>query len=150
MQETWVRSLGREDVLEKDMATHSSIFAWEIPWTEQPGGLQSLGSQRVRHGLATETTAKGERRQKCTKYLLGARLCASYLCFLFRFIQQWNRIDVFMTILLMRKPRLPVFRSLDRTVCLSDGKQIGTKSLGCSDIHVSPFSITSFYCPLES
>ena len=59
------------------MATHSSILAWEIPWSEEPGGLQSLGLQRVRHGLATETiTAKGERGQKCTKYLLGARLCA--------------------------------------------------------------------------
>ena len=45
MQETWVRSLGREDPLEKEMATHSSILAWRIPWTEEPGGLQSLGSQ---------------------------------------------------------------------------------------------------------
>ena len=47
VQETWVRSLGQEDLLEKEMATHSSILAWEIPWTEQPGGLQSIGSQRV-------------------------------------------------------------------------------------------------------
>ena len=49
MQETQVRSLGREDPLEKDMATHSSILAWRTPWTEEPGGLQSTGSQRVRH-----------------------------------------------------------------------------------------------------
>ena len=49
MQETWVRSLGQEDPLEKEMATHSSILAWRIPWTEEPGGLQSMGSQRVRH-----------------------------------------------------------------------------------------------------
>ena len=49
MQETWVRSLGREDPLEKEMATHSSILAWRIPWTEEPGGLQSTGLQRVRH-----------------------------------------------------------------------------------------------------
>ena len=49
MWETWVRSLGREDPLEKEMATHSSILAWRIPWTEEPGGLQSTGSQRVRH-----------------------------------------------------------------------------------------------------
>ena len=48
MWETWVRSLGREDPLDKGMATHSSILAWRIPWTEEPGGLQSLGSQRVR------------------------------------------------------------------------------------------------------
>ena len=45
MQETWDRSLGQEDALEEDMATHSSILAWRIPWTEEPGGLQSLGWQ---------------------------------------------------------------------------------------------------------
>ena len=49
MRETQVRSLGREDPLEKEMATHSSTLAWEIPWTEEPGGLQSMGSRRVRH-----------------------------------------------------------------------------------------------------
>ena len=49
MQETWVQSLGQEDPLEKEMATHSSIPAWRIPWTEEPGGLQSMGLQRVRH-----------------------------------------------------------------------------------------------------
>ena len=48
-QETRVRSLGREDPLENEMATHSSILAWRIPWTEEPGGLQSLGLQRVGH-----------------------------------------------------------------------------------------------------
>ena len=47
MWESWVRSLGQEDPLEEGMATHSSIFAWEIPWTEELGGLQSMGSQRV-------------------------------------------------------------------------------------------------------
>ena len=49
MQETWVRSLGWEDPLEKEMATHSSSLAWRIPWMEEPGGLQSMGSQRVGH-----------------------------------------------------------------------------------------------------
>ena len=49
MQETWVRSLGREDPLEKEMAPHSSTLAWKIPWMEEPGRLQSMGSQRVRH-----------------------------------------------------------------------------------------------------
>ena len=49
MWETWVRSLGWEDPLEKGMATHSSILAWKIPWTEEPGGLQPMGSQRVGH-----------------------------------------------------------------------------------------------------
>ena len=45
----WVQFLGQEDALEKEMATHSSILAWKIPWTEEPGGLQSMGLQRVRH-----------------------------------------------------------------------------------------------------
>ena len=49
MWETWVQSLGREDPLEKEMATHSSILAWRISWTEEPGRLQSTGSQRVGH-----------------------------------------------------------------------------------------------------
>ena len=54
MQKTWVQSLGKEDTLEKEMATHSSIFAWEIPGTRVPGGVQSMGLQRGRHNLATE------------------------------------------------------------------------------------------------
>ena len=49
MRETQVRSLGWEDPLEKEMATHSSTLAWRIPWREEPGGLQSMGSQRVGH-----------------------------------------------------------------------------------------------------
>ena len=49
IRKTWVQSLRREDPLEKEMTTHSSILAWRIPWTEEPGGLQSMGSQRVRH-----------------------------------------------------------------------------------------------------
>ena len=47
VQETWVQSLGQEDPLEKEMVVYSSILAWRIPWTEEPGGLQSMGSQRV-------------------------------------------------------------------------------------------------------
>ena len=54
MQETWVWSLGREDPLEKEMITHSSILTWQIAWAEEPGGLQSMGSQRVGHNWATE------------------------------------------------------------------------------------------------
>ena len=53
MPETWIGSLGLEDSLEKEMATHSSILAWRIPWTEEPGSLQSMGSQRVRHDRVT-------------------------------------------------------------------------------------------------
>ena len=53
MQETWVRFLTEEDPLKKEMATHSNILAWEIPWTEESGGLQSMELQRVAHNLAT-------------------------------------------------------------------------------------------------
>ena len=52
----WVQSLGWEDPLEKEMATHSSILAWKIPWTEEPGGLQPLGSRRVRHNSVSTHT----------------------------------------------------------------------------------------------
>ena len=54
IQETWVRSPGLEDPLEEEMKTHSSILVWEIPWTEEPEGLQSMGLQRVRHDLTTK------------------------------------------------------------------------------------------------
>ena len=55
MQETWVRSLSWEDPLKKEMATHSSIHAWRFPWTEEPGGVQFMGWQRVWHDWATNT-----------------------------------------------------------------------------------------------
>ena len=73
VQEMWVQSLGWEDPLEKEMATHSCILAWETLWTEEPGGLQSMGSQRVRHDLATEhprTAFKNEH-----KILSSQRYC---------------------------------------------------------------------------
>ena len=57
MQETCIQSLSPEDPTEKEMVTHSSILAWEIPRTEEPGGLQSKGSKRIRHDSATEHTA---------------------------------------------------------------------------------------------
>ena len=60
IQETWVRSLGWEDHLDEEVATHSSIFAWKIPRTEEPGGQQSMGLHRVRHGWASEYTAYAE------------------------------------------------------------------------------------------
>ena len=60
-QETWVRSRGKEDPLEVELGTHTSILAWEIPWTKEPGGLQSMGSQRVRHDLSVK------QQQQCTR-----------------------------------------------------------------------------------
>ena len=56
VQETQVQFLGYDNALEKEMATHSLVLAWRIPWTEEPGGLQSMGSQRVGHDLATKPT----------------------------------------------------------------------------------------------
>ena len=60
MQETWVRSLGEEDPLEKEMASQSSTLTWKIPWTKEPGRLQSMGSQRVRHDWVTNTITTKE------------------------------------------------------------------------------------------
>ena len=60
MQETWTQSVGWEDPLEEEMATHSSILAWRIPWTEEPGGLQSIGSQRVEHNLTSNQQQQTE------------------------------------------------------------------------------------------
>ena len=65
MKDTWVRSLGREDPWEEEIATHSSIVGWEIPWTEEPGWLRSRGSPRVRPDLATE-----EQSQQAQKALM--------------------------------------------------------------------------------
>ena len=58
-QKARVRSLGQEEPLKKEMATHYSILAWKIPWTEEPGGLQFMGSQRVRRNLETSSNRKG-------------------------------------------------------------------------------------------
>ena len=69
VQETRVPPLGQEDPLEKEMATHSSTLAWRIPWTEEPGGLQSMGSQRVGHDCPTNTftslESKGRHVTQC-------------------------------------------------------------------------------------
>ena len=66
MSETQVQPLGLEDLLEKEIAAHSSILAWKILWTEKPGGLQSTGSQRVRHDLLTK---QQQRFKKSQEYL---------------------------------------------------------------------------------
>ena len=65
MWETWVLSLDWEGPLEKEMATHSSIHAWRIPWTEEPGGLQSTESQRVEHDWATSLSQLEKQKQFC-------------------------------------------------------------------------------------
>ena len=78
MQETQVQSLGQEDSLEKEMATHSSILAWRIPQTEEPGGPQSMGSQRVRHDRAANSiTLSREGNLLCC--CLVPKLCPTLL-----------------------------------------------------------------------
>ena len=71
MQETWVRSLGHKDPPEKEMATHSSILAWRIPWMEEPGKLQPTGSQRVGHEIIfhTQNIALFQKTKNCHKSL---------------------------------------------------------------------------------
>ena len=65
-QEMWVRSLGWEDLLEKAVATHFSTLAWEILWMEEPGGLQSMGSQSVGHDLASKQQGTGQMKRALT------------------------------------------------------------------------------------
>ena len=79
MQETWVWSLGWEDLLEKEIATHSSILAWRIPWTEEPSGLQSTGSQRVRHNWATSLSLWGVNECRL-KRAADTSVCSSPIC----------------------------------------------------------------------
>ena len=67
-----VQSLGQEDPLEKEVAAHSSILAWEVPWTEEPGRLHSIGSQRLGHDLATEQ--QEQLPPVCTSYMSGIPL----------------------------------------------------------------------------
>ena len=73
VQETWVRSLGREDPLEEDVATHASILAWRVPGTEEPGELQSMGSKRVGHNSATSTSTSATSRPQLKKVALPYR-----------------------------------------------------------------------------
>ena len=70
MQKTWVQSLGRKDLLEKEMAIHSSSLAWRIPWTEEPGGLQSTGSQRVGQDYGTSTFTVFHYSKRSTKLIV--------------------------------------------------------------------------------
>ena len=90
-QETRVRSLGQDDPLEKEVATHSSILAWEIPWTEEPGGLRSMGSQRVAHDLATTPSIN-----QLTSFHLSILLSiiSSFFCvhssYLFWLVYSWK------------------------------------------------------------
>ena len=69
MQETWVQSLGQEDPVEREMATHSSILAWEIPWTEEPGKLQSVGLQKSQTQISNSTTTNNNPIHKGSTFM---------------------------------------------------------------------------------
>ena len=83
MRETWVQSLGGEDPLEEGMATHSSVLAWRILWTEEPGRLQSMGSQRVRHDWAIKHT------QILNHYIVYLKLIKLYINYVLMKKQIW-------------------------------------------------------------
>ena len=70
VRETWVQSLGWDDPLEKEMAIHSRTIAWKIPWTEEPGGLQSVALQRVGHNRATSRSLSGSGELKGNKWII--------------------------------------------------------------------------------
>ena len=88
MQETWVWSLGWEDPLEKGMATYSSILAWRIPWREEPGGLQPMGSQRIRHDRAANTFTVNIPLSGYATVYLSIHLMKDILA-TFKFRQSW-------------------------------------------------------------
>ena len=92
MQETHVSSLGGEDLLEEEMATHSSILVWEIPWTEEPGGLQSKGSQRIRH-VCTHAHQLHAEIMKLHKIMINKETLSSILMCLLHFWKLGNVTD---------------------------------------------------------
>ena len=79
MQETQVQSLGQEDPLEEDMATHSSILAWRLPWTEESGGLQSMGLYRVRHDWSDLASMLEKKRFSAYKIYFTIEIKKKYL-----------------------------------------------------------------------
>ena len=93
MQEMQVRSLGQEDPQEKEMATHFSILVWEIPWTEEPGGLQSLGLQRVRHDWATKQQGGKLESYVWVLVYVYAHIHIIYLL-TFLFLKNWSIVYV--------------------------------------------------------
>ena len=96
MQETWVRSLGWEDSLERGTATHSNILAWRIPWTKEPGMLQSMGSQRVGHNLGTKQNTKTRQAllNRCPGKFKFCFLELSGIFFLVFLIHSWLTLQM--------------------------------------------------------
>ena len=91
MQETWVQSLGQEDPLEEEMATHFSILALNVPWIEEPGGLKSMGSQRVKHNWVTEHV--GRYKWVKVKFLKKGLNNLSAMNFIFKRQKLWDCVS---------------------------------------------------------
>ena len=98
MKETWVCSLGQDYPLEKGMAPHSSVLAWRIPWTEEPGRLQSLESQRVRHDWVANTTAIHWERISTTELINTSIILHIHLCVCVRTLKFYSLSKVNYTI----------------------------------------------------
>ena len=119
MRETWVQSLGWEDLLEKEMATHSSIFAWKIPWTEKPGRLQSVGLQRVRHDF---TFTLDHLRIINMKYFISLSFMLVVVvqspCHVRIFVTPWTAA-LQASLLLTISQSLPKFMSIESVILLT-------------------------------
>jgi len=126
LQETWVWSLGWEDPLEEGMATHSSIPAWSIPWTEKPGGLLSMGSQRVGHDWVTRQKHNdGSRNSKNHEiglwFPVPAALCQQP--------QIWHQHSCFWTPVLLLKGCVSFMKSLKLSELLFHQLQHGESNI---------------------
>ena len=101
-----VQSLGWEELLEKEMATHSSILAWKIPWMEKPGRLQSMGSQRVGHDWVTSLTQKEQGKEELYKI----KVCVIFfLCIISLLLLRMSDIYSFQNIFWFKKKKKPLF-----------------------------------------
>ena len=160
MHEMWVQSLGQEDPLEKGMATHSSILAWRIPRTEEPGGLQSIGSQRVRHDWSNLACMNAVCicsfpsimlifHEKLLEGVLHRKDPHSYLCFAFlgdRFYFYF--IDLWWPSLNSSSP-LPVqSHQWDKALGPRKGSEPEPKSLAQTFSALGPLSIPSVFSPI--
>ena len=110
-QKAWVWSLDQEDPLEEGIATHSIILAWKIPWTEKTGGLQTMGSQRVRHDFETEQLLKAESADYSAWHWLVQLVCSTVTCSL-------NMRSTFLRLWSSRKLKLAL--NYTKPYCISD------------------------------
>ena len=149
MWEAWVWSLGWEDPLEKEMASHSSILAWRIPWTEEPGGLQSTGLQRVRHDWATSLqVCHGFPYKEQASNLTTAVTIHSYFGAQENKIYRWFHFFPFSSVQLLSRVRLFATSCITaRQASLSITNSWSSPKLMCIE-SVMPSSHLILCCPL--